>query len=42
MQDAFAELSQMAATLDLNDEVKSKDGESTLQDQQTANSENDY
>ena len=29
----FSELSRMVATLDLNDEVESKDGESTLHDQ---------
>ena len=29
----------MVATLDLNDEVESKDGESTLHDEQMANSE---
>ena len=32
LQDAFTELSGMVATLDLNEEVKSKDGESTLHD----------
>ena len=35
MQDAFTELSGVVATLDLNKEVKSKDGESTLSKQLT-------
>ena len=41
MQDVFAELSGMVTTLDLNDEVESKDGESTLHNQQMVNSEKD-
>ena len=38
LQDAFTELSGMVATLDLNEEVESKDGERTLHDQQMADS----
>ena len=32
MQDAFTEIRGMVATLDLNEKVESKDGESTLHD----------
>ena len=38
LQDAFTELSGMVATLNLNEKVESKDGESTLHDQQMADS----
>ena len=38
MQDAFTELIGIVATLDLNEEVKSKDRESTLHDQQMTDS----